>query len=235
MLLLDGAVPAFDRGQRQRALPHCADHYLAAGHDALGDRNLSLTGEQLNRAHLTQIHAHGIVGAAKISLTSTGSRGSGGGGGGGGSDLGALFLRLLGLFIFDKVDAQLGNHRHSIFDLLGGYFFWWQNGVQLVVGDMTALAALGDQALHRRDSRIEQRAVASLFARFRLFRGRYRLFGHARSIPEKITDQLARSGTPPHPERRPQFAVNSYRIYVGLVSVEARPPAPATSRASASR
>jgi hypothetical protein len=38
-------------------------HRLAAGLDALGDGDLALAGEQLDRTHLAQIHAHGIVGA----------------------------------------------------------------------------------------------------------------------------------------------------------------------------
>src|SRR5699024_12465660 len=36
---------------------------LAAGLDALGDRDLALAREQFDGAHLAQIHAHGIVGA----------------------------------------------------------------------------------------------------------------------------------------------------------------------------
>ena len=39
------------------------DHRLAAGLDALGDRDFALARQQLDRAHFAQIHAHGIVGA----------------------------------------------------------------------------------------------------------------------------------------------------------------------------
>ncbi len=39
------------------------DHRLAAGLDALGDGDFALARQQLDRAHLAQIHAHGIVGA----------------------------------------------------------------------------------------------------------------------------------------------------------------------------
>ena len=39
------------------------DHGLAAGLDALGDGDFALAREKLDRAHLAQIHAHGIVGA----------------------------------------------------------------------------------------------------------------------------------------------------------------------------
>src|SRR6516225_9857221 len=37
------------------------DHRLAAGLDALGDRDLALAREQLHRAHFAQIHAHRII------------------------------------------------------------------------------------------------------------------------------------------------------------------------------
>ena len=50
----------------QRAFAHAADHHVAAGLDALGDGDLALAGQQLDRAHLAQIHAHRIVGAADI-------------------------------------------------------------------------------------------------------------------------------------------------------------------------
>ena len=39
------------------------DHGLAAGLDALGDGDLALAREQLDRAHLAEIHADRIVGA----------------------------------------------------------------------------------------------------------------------------------------------------------------------------
>ena len=47
-------------------LADAADHHLAAGLDALGDGDLALARQQLDRAHLAQIHAHRIVGAADI-------------------------------------------------------------------------------------------------------------------------------------------------------------------------
>ena len=43
--------------------------------DALGDLDLALAGQQVNRAHLPHVHAHGIGGAAELAV----ERGQGGG------------------------------------------------------------------------------------------------------------------------------------------------------------
>ena len=62
-------APDDDRLEGERALAQAGDHRLAAGLDALGDRDLALAREQLDRAHLAQIHAHRIVGAlARLGL-----------------------------------------------------------------------------------------------------------------------------------------------------------------------
>ena len=74
-----------------------ADHQFAAGLDALGDGDFAFARQQLDRAHLAQIHAHRIVGAVILL-----ARLAGGGGerlaafGGGGKvlALGAFFLPL---------------------------------------------------------------------------------------------------------------------------------------------
>ncbi len=56
-------APDDDRLEGQRALAQAGDHRLAAGLDALGDGDLALARQQLDRAHLAQVHAHRIVGA----------------------------------------------------------------------------------------------------------------------------------------------------------------------------
>ena len=56
-------APDDDGLEGERALAEPGDHRLAAGLDALGDGDLALAGEQLDRAHLAQVHAHGVVGA----------------------------------------------------------------------------------------------------------------------------------------------------------------------------
>src|SRR5215470_7035676 len=61
LTLVKLVAPNDDDLERERALAEPGDHRLAAGLDALGDRDLALTREQLHRAHLAQIHAHWIV------------------------------------------------------------------------------------------------------------------------------------------------------------------------------
>ena len=56
-------APDDDGLEGQRAFAQARDHRLAAGLDALGDGDLALARQQLDRAHLAQIHAHRIVGA----------------------------------------------------------------------------------------------------------------------------------------------------------------------------
>jgi hypothetical protein len=55
--------PVDDRVEGDRAFAQAPDHRVAAGLDALGDGDLALAGEQLDRAHLAQVHADRIVGA----------------------------------------------------------------------------------------------------------------------------------------------------------------------------
>jgi len=45
----------------ERALAQAGDHRLAAGLDALGDGDLALARQKLDRAHFAQIHAHRII------------------------------------------------------------------------------------------------------------------------------------------------------------------------------
>ena len=60
---VEGVGPADDRVEGDRAFAQAPDHDVAAGLDALGDRDLALAGEQLDRAHLAQVHADRVVGA----------------------------------------------------------------------------------------------------------------------------------------------------------------------------
>src|SRR6185437_11048262 len=100
---------------------------------ALGDRDFAFARQQLDRTHLAQIHAHGIVGAfGRFFLL------------GGGERLGfrldnfaagivvvividfvgGLLLAVLvgGVFVLDDVDAHLAEHRENVLDVLGGDF-----------------------------------------------------------------------------------------------------------------
>ena len=56
-------APDDDGLEGQRAFAQARDHRLAAGLDALCDRDFAFARQQLDGAHLAQIHADGIVGA----------------------------------------------------------------------------------------------------------------------------------------------------------------------------
>jgi hypothetical protein len=149
------------RRDRHRALADAADHLVLAGLDALGDLDLALAAQQLDAAHLAQVHADGIVGAPELLILA----------GRLGRDhrrLGRLGLRCRGsvfrLLGLDDVDAGLGQHRHRVLDLLGGHFVGRQRGVQLVIGDVAALLALLDELLQLGPERVQQGSVGSLLA-----------------------------------------------------------------------
>src|SRR5262249_42763575 len=59
--LVELVAPDDDGLEGERALAQAGDHRFAAGLDALGNRDLALTREKLNRAHFAQIHAHRII------------------------------------------------------------------------------------------------------------------------------------------------------------------------------
>ncbi len=82
-----------------------ADHHLAAGLDALGDGDLALARQELDRAHLAQIHAHRVVGAADILVVEIA------GGGRFGLAVARLAAGFLGFLALDDIDAALREHR----------------------------------------------------------------------------------------------------------------------------
>ena len=73
-------APDHDGFEGQGAFAQTADHGVAAGLDALGDGDFALAAQQLDRAHLAQVHAHRVVGAviggslAGVSTTAVSSR-----------------------------------------------------------------------------------------------------------------------------------------------------------------
>ena len=154
-------APDDDGLEGQRAFAEARDHRLAAGLDALGDRDFAFAGQQLDRAHLAQIHAHGIVGAlARLALLDLGD------GLLGDLDelvvglvLAALVLVLLAFAIvgFGDVDAHVREHGHDVLDLLGRGLVGRQNFVELIEGHEAALLGLLDHLLHGRVGQIEQR------------------------------------------------------------------------------
>ena len=165
-------APDDDGLEGEGAFAQAGDHRLAAGLDALGDGDFALARQQLDRAHLAQVHADRIVGA----LGRLGARGGGGDGGRRGDGAAAAFFLvglvgaggLLGFLAFlgvDDVDAHVGQHRHRVFDLLGGHLLRRQHRVQLVIGDVAARLAGLQQLLDGLIGKVEQRAVALLRVR----------------------------------------------------------------------
>ena len=169
MAFIQLVAPDDDGLEGQRAFAQAGDHRLAAGLDALGDGDLALARQQLDRAHVAQVHAHGIVGA----LGRLGARLRDRRHGRGGRDRTARPAssssapssavrgggRLLGVLALDHGDAHVGQHRHGVLDLLGGHFLGGQHGIELVEGDEAARLGGLDELLDRRIGQIEQRAV----------------------------------------------------------------------------
>ena len=117
-------APDDDRLEGQRRFAEPRDHRLAAGLDALGDGDLALAGEKLDRAHLAEIHADRIVGAVgRLARRLGGDRGRRRLGEFAGLGLFlARLLGLLGLVGLDDVDAHVVEHGVDVLDLVGGHF-----------------------------------------------------------------------------------------------------------------
>lgn len=154
-------APDDDGLEGQRAFTEARDHRLAAGLDALGDRDFTFAGQELDRAHLAQIHAHGIVGAlARLALLDLGD------GLLGDFDelvvvlvLAALVLVVLAFAVigFGDVDAHVREHGHDVLDLLRRGLVGRQHFVELIKGHEAALLGLLDHLLHCGVGQVEQR------------------------------------------------------------------------------
>ena len=153
-------TPDGDGLKRQRAFAEARDHRVAAGLDPLGDGNLALARQKFDRPHLAQIHADRIIGAVERF-----SRGADNGNfaRGGGFHQFARDLTLLGLVILDDVDPHFRQHRHHVFDLFGGDLFRRKHGVELFIGDVAALARIGDHLLDRGLAHVERDVGFLLF------------------------------------------------------------------------
>ena len=160
-------APDDDGLERQRALAQPRDHRLAAGLDALGDRDLALARQQFHRAHLAQVHADRIVGALGWLLGLLGGESLGFGL----DQLVVLGLRVLlelvarslifglGFLGLDHVETHLAESRQDVLDLLRFDLPRGQQRVDLVMGDVAALLGAADQLLDGGVREIEQRAV----------------------------------------------------------------------------
>ncbi len=172
LAVVELVAPDDDRLERQRAFAQAGDHRLAAGFDALGDGDLALARQQLDRAHLAQIHPHRIVGALDRLGAAGGDRGRARGldqlaglglllvGGGLGS---GFLLGFFGVLAVDDVDAHLAEHRVHVFDLIGGDLLRRQHRVQLFLSDPAALLGDLDHPFDGGVGEVEQRTVGGFY------------------------------------------------------------------------
>src|SRR5690625_3765244 len=137
-----------DGAKRQGALAKAPDHLFAAGLDALGDRHFTLATQQLDRAHLAQIHTHGIIGSADIIVVQIAF--------GGRLLLLVIFFvflwrgggsAVLGLLAFDDTDAHLRTGGHPVPDLFRRDLVGRDDLSYLIIGDIAPLLRAGHPAL----------------------------------------------------------------------------------------
>ena len=146
-------APDRDGSKRQWALAQALDHGVPTGFDPLGDRDFALAGQQLDLAHLAEIHPDRVVRPVELlgrrrcnddALLGT-FRNDG--------DFATFLFFGVVAFTVDDVDAHPRQHRHHVLDLLRRHLVLGKNFVQLVVGDVSARAGIGN---HLPDSRLTQ-------------------------------------------------------------------------------
>ncbi len=220
-------VPDDDRLEGEGALAEPGDHGLAAGLDALGDGDLALAREKLDRAHLAEIHADRVVGTVGGLLG-----GLGGDRGrlrlgelaGLGLLLGAALFRVLDLLGLDDVDAHVAEHGEDVLDMLRGHLLGGEDGVQLVIGDKAALLRGLDHLLDGGVGQVEERPVRCLDRgrRFRFFV----FLDLGRHSPLSDTKRPAPHGVSP---RRPASLIPNLTSVASRSRVFSRGPPPETS------
>jgi hypothetical protein len=129
-------APDRDGLKGQRAFAQARDHRVATALDALGDGDLALAGQKLDRAHLAQVHAHRVVGAVELFGLAGGERDLAARGGLDHVGRALVLSVLVRLVVLDDVDAHFREHRHHVLDLLRADLLGRQDGVELVVGDV---------------------------------------------------------------------------------------------------
>ena len=158
LVLLDLVGEVEDLLHRGRAGADRLDHVAQAFLDALGDLDLALAREQLDRAHLAHVHAHRVGGAAEFGVDRRQRRlgllldvlvGLGHRRGVGGDEQRLLVGRLV-----VDLDAHVAEGRDDGFDLLGVDQVVGQVVVDLGVGEEAALLAELDQVLEARAARL---------------------------------------------------------------------------------
>src|SRR6185437_11802960 len=104
--------------------------------NALGNLNLALARQQRNRAHLAQVHAHGVVGLLQCSRSQV--------------KLDvlaflALAFKALRFGAFQQVDSLSADRRDQIIEVVGGMDVPGQKIIDLAVSEVTLLLACLDQ------------------------------------------------------------------------------------------
>ena len=143
--LVEFIPPDHNGFKSQRALAKRTDHQLSSSLDALRDGNFALARQQFHRTHLAQIHANRIVCTLGLFCLDLGDgslfaskRDS--------TAVLALFVLLLSL---GHVDAHVIEHRHCVFNLLGGHTFRRKHLVKLVKRHEPPLLGASDHLLDR--------------------------------------------------------------------------------------
>jgi hypothetical protein len=152
--------PLDDRVEGDRAFAQAEDHRVPAGFDPLGDGDLALAAQQLDRTHLAQVHPHRVIGALdgfllflddrtlveRIGLDLV---------------LGGVLLRVDRVLVgFDDIDAHLRDRGHDVLDLVGGHLVLRQCLVQFIDRDDATALGAGDQLADRGIVEVDQRGIA---------------------------------------------------------------------------
>ena len=150
-------APDRDCLKGERAFAEPGNHRVAASLDALCNRDLTFTRQQLDAAHFTQIHPNRIIGAIKLFSFCRGNRHFPGGRGFDNSGRALLFgVFFLGLFFLSDLNAHFRQHRHHVFDLVRGCLIGRQDLVELVVGDVATLTRVSDHPFDGRLAHVER-------------------------------------------------------------------------------
>ena len=84
----------------------------------------------------------------------------------------------LDLFRIDNVHAEIGEHRHDVFDLVGRDLVRRQDFVQLVIGDIAARLRNFDETLYGGIQKVKDWAIGGFRRRSLLLFGFCRRCGH---------------------------------------------------------
>ena len=134
-----GIMPSGQRFNGQSAFTQAADHQVAPGLNPFGNGDFTFAGQKFDSSHFAQVHPNRVICPAGFHFVQFET----------GVFFGSGRFFLFGFFVFDDVDAEIGNHRHHVFDLFGRFLFRGQSFVQLVNGNISAFFAAVHKFLNR--------------------------------------------------------------------------------------